>query len=95
MVERSFVRSPNALSRNVGGELLLASTDGERIDSLSETAAAVWALLETPRTIGALIEVLAERYAVPRDTIATDVETLVEALVARGWAEERPGVGAV
>jgi hypothetical protein len=91
MGERSFVRSPTALSRRVGGEVLLASADREGVESLSETATEVWDLLERPRTVRSLVARLVDRYAAPRSSIEVDVRGLIDQLFERGWIEEDGG----
>lgn len=83
-----FVRSSVALSRRVGGEVLLAAPDGTEIDRLSDSAGAVWSLLEEPMAVPALVTTLSEAYGVPEERIAADVEALLADLVRRGWVEE-------
>jgi hypothetical protein len=83
-----FVRSPVALSRRVGGELLLAAPGRTEVDRLSDSAGAVWSLLEEPMAAPALVTTLSEAYGVPEERIAADVEALLADLVRRGWVEE-------
>jgi hypothetical protein len=71
--------------------MLLARPGREGVDSLSETATVVWELLGTPRTLGSLVDLLAEAYAAHRENIAADVELLVEELIERGWVEDANG----
>ena len=88
MTQTRFVRSPGALSRRVGAEVLLASPGRADIDRLSDSAGAVWSLLDEPRTAPALVGALSEAYGVSPGGIATDVEALLGDLVHRGWVEE-------
>jgi hypothetical protein len=83
-----FVRSPVALSRRVGGEVLLAAPRRPDIDRLSDSAGAVWSLLEEPMPAPALVAALSEAYGIPEERIAVDVEALLADLVHRGWVEE-------
>lgn len=83
-----FVRSRVALSRRVGGEVLLAATDRPDIDRLSDSAGAVWTLLGEPLTKSVVVANLSEAYGVPGGQIAADVEALLDDLVRRGWVEE-------
>jgi hypothetical protein len=85
---KRFVRSRAVLSRKVGGEVLLAAVGRPEVDRLSDSAGAVWSLLEEPMQTSAVVEVLSEAYGVPSRQIAGDVETLVADLLARGWVEE-------
>lgn len=86
-----FVRSRAALWRRVGGEVLLAAPGRPGMDELSESAGAVWTLLEKPMPASALVAALSEAYGVPPGRIAGQVDTLLQDLVARGWLEEAPG----
>jgi Coenzyme PQQ synthesis protein D (PqqD) len=90
MTERAFVRSPAVLSRTVAGEVLVTTVDQDQVDRLSPTAVAVWALLEEPATIDAVVDELARAFDAPRERIAGDVEGLLADLVRRGWVEEVP-----
>jgi len=83
-----FVRSPGALSRRVGGEVLLAAPGRGDIDRLSDSAGAVWSLLDEPRTMPGVVGSLSEAYGIAPERIAADVEALVDDLVRRGWVEE-------
>jgi hypothetical protein len=87
MSERAFMRSANVLSRSVDGEILLAAVDREDVDRLSPSAGAVWALLDKPRTVSALVDDLSAVFDVTQGRIARDVETLLSDLVSRGWVE--------
>jgi hypothetical protein len=88
MAERSFVRSHTALSRRVRDEVLLATAEREGVEGLSETALAVWDLLEKPQTRTSLVALLAERYAASSESIDGDVEALIDQFLERGWIEE-------
>ena len=92
MTEVRYLRSPAALTRSVGDQVLLASADRDEVDVLSGTASVVWRLLEEPRTLGGLVEMLSAAYRAPRDVIGVDVRALLEDLVGRGWLE-RDGEG--
>jgi hypothetical protein len=87
MTSMWFYQSPSALTRTVGGEVLLASQEDERIGLLSGTAQTVWRLLESPRTLESVLDALVETYAVDRNVISDEVESLLRDLVARGWVE--------
>lgn len=88
-----FVRSRTALWRRVGGEILLAAPGRPDVDRLSNSAGAVWTLLEEPMPASALVATLSDAYGVPRGQITGDVEALLADLQARGWVEEVIGDG--
>jgi coenzyme PQQ synthesis protein D (PqqD) len=87
MSDPRFRRSPAALFRTAGSEVLLASADRDGVDLLPGTAAAVWLLLEEPASLAHLSEDLAELYAMPVERVVEDVEPLVDELTRRGWVE--------
>ena len=74
--------------RRVGDDIILAPIGREDFDHLSGTAAVVWSLLDTPCTMGELVDALAEIYSVPAEGIAGDVEVLVADLLERGAVRE-------
>jgi hypothetical protein len=80
-------RSTAALSRVVGGEVLLARAGRRDVDVLSGPAATTWHLLAIPATMPALLEMLADVYSVPVAGIQRDVAGLVTDLMERGWLE--------
>lgn len=82
-----YARSAATLWRSVGSETLLTASGRQEVDSLSETATAVWDLLATPRTLDEVVRRLSERYGTPGDTVGRDVRALLEQLMARGWVE--------
>ena len=90
MSEPAFVRSPDALSRSVAGEVLVTAPGREEVDRLSPSAVAVWSLLEEPLTLSGVVEQLVEIFQAPRATIARDVERLLGDLVRLGWVQEVP-----
>jgi hypothetical protein len=92
MVTRGYVRSSSALSRQVGDETLVTRVDRESLDVLAGTAGHIWRLLEQPRTVAELVEILAGHYRADPERIRRDVDRLLEDLVEREWL--RPFVGA-
>jgi pyrroloquinoline quinone biosynthesis protein D len=71
----------------------------ERMLVPDETALEVLKLLDGVRGIDAVVDLLAERFAAPREEIAADVAALVEDLAERGVVEfakprdAQPGAG--
>jgi pyrroloquinoline quinone biosynthesis protein D len=56
----------------------------ERMFVPDETALEVLRLVDGTRDIEAIIDALAEKFAAPREVIATDVRAMLDDLVARG-----------
>jgi hypothetical protein len=82
-----FMRSPRSLWRAVGPEVLGATPEGEEIAHFSPTAAAVWGLLEEPRSMADVVSRLAAEYGEDPERIAPQVGRLLRDLVARGLVE--------
>ncbi len=68
----------------------MAPPDSDDFDRLSGTAAAVWRLLEEPRTVAELVGTLGARYGSPPAEIERDARALLQELVCRGHVEEVP-----
>jgi hypothetical protein len=88
MTELRYRRTPRALNRTVGPEVVLAAADREGFDVLPGTAAAVWILLDEPATLVTVAEKLSALYDTTADRIAADVAPLLDELVDRGWLEQ-------
>lgn len=87
MNELWLIRSPSALSRAVGSDILVTAPGREDVVRLGGTAGAVWVLMESPQTISSLVDALSHRYRAAPETIAADVERLVSELLEQGWAQ--------
>jgi hypothetical protein len=83
-----FAQSSSTPWRRVGGDIILAPAGRDDFDQLSGTAAVVWSMLETPSSLADLRDSLAELYAVPPESIAADVDSLVADLTKRGAIRE-------
>lgn len=83
-----LMQSSDVLSRSFAGETLVASPDGGDVHCFTASAAAVWVLLEEPRTFDDLIATLGETYGVSAGIATRDVEPFVRELIERGWVIE-------
>jgi hypothetical protein len=77
-------RSPQALWRRAGTEVVTTLPETEDIQELGGAAAAVWLGLDEATSAADLIGLLAEVYAIEPDAIAGDVEVAVAELVHVG-----------
>ncbi len=84
----AYRRSPRALYRAVGGEVIVALPGRGEIESLSATAGIVWQLLQQPRSADEIVEILRDEFAGSGAEIARDVATLLADLSERGLVEE-------
>lgn len=83
-----FRRAAGVLERRFGGEVLLAARGRRAVDRLAGTGAAVWELLDEPRTAAALAAALEAAYEAEPGSIERDVRALLEDLAARGYVDE-------
>lgn len=56
----------------------------ERLFMLDDTAVEVLKLVDGTRTVPAIVDALAERFAAPRDAIAADVDAMLQDLRDKG-----------
>jgi hypothetical protein len=90
----AYRRSPEVLSRAFAGEVILAAPGVNDFEMLSTTAGSVWQLLDEPRALDEIVEVLKARYPNAGPAIGPDVESLIEHLAQRGLVERlRAGDG--
>jgi hypothetical protein len=68
----------------VHGETIMMSVRNGRYYGLNGTGTRIWCLLEQPRTLASLCEVLQADYDVERETCEREVLLLLEALVHEG-----------
>ncbi|MGH2746652.1 MAG: PqqD family protein [Actinomycetota bacterium] len=61
---------------------------GEGFHCLSGTALAVWDLLEVPRALPELVGIISAAYSVDPANVASDVDGLIDDMVAKGLVEE-------
>lgn len=68
-----FHRADGWYDTQVRDEVLMMHNETGRFVSLNESAAAVWAALQEPRTIDDLVSILLERFDVAEATARSDV----------------------
>jgi hypothetical protein len=74
-----FHRSDEWFDTQVKDEVLMMHGDSGRFISLNESAAAIWAALESPRDIDELVRELLKIFEVEEDVVRADiVECLTE-----------------
>lgn len=64
--------------------MIILGLDDSMYYGLSDTGVRVWDLLQSPRTVGALVEALVAEYEVERPRAEADLETLLGDLHSRG-----------
>lgn len=81
------------LSTTLAGEVVILDIDRGLYYGLDTVGADVWARLQSPITMGDLVDHVVERYDVDRSTAQTDIQTLLHDLFERGLIE-RDGAAA-
>ena len=77
-------RRPDAITADVGEESVVLDSDSGTFFQLNGSGARIWALLEEPRTVGALCDALVARHAVSPERCRADVAAFLAAIAARG-----------
>ena len=78
--------SPDALSRELDGEVLVLDLRTSLYFGMTGTAARIWQLLEAGHDRDRIISVLAAEYEAPGEAMAADVDAFLDDLIARGLA---------
>lgn len=91
----TYRRRPEVLWRRTLQTVLLLPPDRDDVVTVGGPGGAVWELLDTWRTVDALVELLAPRYDADPAEIARDVEALLGELEALGALEVAAESGAV
>lgn len=79
----TIARNPAVIGTSLGEEVVLLAEDGQYLE-LNPVGVSVWEELETPRTLGALVLVLATAYGADAAQVRADVGPFVADLHARG-----------
>jgi len=87
--EERFIRSESVVARIVAGETLIVPVgakvgDVVSIYSFNGTAALIWRLLETPKTVTELTTAVAQEFEVEPERAERDVAEFVSAMQAVG-----------
>jgi hypothetical protein len=83
-------RQAGLLEAEVDGELIGLHIDNGTCYGFNPTATRIWALIEQPMTVGALIGQLASEYEVDADLCRADVTALLAELQADGLVALSP-----
>ena len=76
----TIVRSPDQVSGDLDGKVVLLSIENGEYYNLNEVGSRIWALLENPLTVAALIETLLTEFDVERATCAAEVQAFLARL---------------
>lgn len=75
------------LSTNVGEEFVILNLVDEIYYGLDGVGALVWELLQQPRTVDEIVDVVSSQYNVDREQCERDVRALISELAQRSLVE--------
>lgn len=88
MTATRYRRNSACTAREAGGVIFIATPSNDVVE-LNQIASAVWRLLETPRTVGAMYAVLVAAFpAIAERTIRLDLDALLVKLLKSGVIEK-------
>ena len=79
-------RNPELLAAEMDGELVMMSIENGAYYGIGGVGAAIWALLEHPTSIDALVHAICKEYAVDDAVCRTDVLAFAGELLRNGAA---------
>lgn len=83
-------RRPGLLETEVDGELIGLHVDHGTCYGFNATATRIWALIETPQTVGALVDALVADFDIDRPTCEAQLWELLATLRSDGLIELQP-----
>lgn len=89
-----LVRNPETIATEIDGEVVLMSLTTGRTFGLDKRGSAIWALIEQPQSLGAVVDALLKTYNVPADKCLTDVQAFAGKLVEAQLASVKEPVAA-
>lgn len=82
-----FRRATGVPFRTVADRVIVARPGRDDFDAFTGPAVAVWNLLQEPRTVPELVEILSWAYDAPSAEVDSDVRALLRDLLDRGAVE--------
>lgn len=83
------VAARDQVSSDLGGEVAILDLRGGTYYGLDAVGARIWSLIQEPRTIEEIRDILVSEYEVESDRCESDLITLVQRLVEEGLVEVR------
>jgi hypothetical protein len=82
-LDEMVVRAADLVSSQLDGETVLMSVDQGKYFGLDRVGSLIWDLIDQPRTVGQICDLLMARFRVDRATCERDVTEFLEELQAR------------
>ena len=90
-VGSSVVAGRDQVSSDLGGEIAILHLEAGKYYGLDAVGARVWSLIQKPRTVGELRDVLVSEYEVEPDLCERDLVALLQGLADEGLVEVSDG----
>ena len=90
----SVVASRAQLSTTLGDEVVILGLNDEVYYGLDGAGARMWDLLQTPRTLAELVDLLSAEFEVTRERLESDLEALLATLHEKGLVAVADPAGA-
>ena len=81
------MRNPGQLSADLDGEVVILSIDNGRYYDMNEVGSRIWALMERPISVAALIDLLVGEFEVEREICQEEVLAFLRELHADGLVQ--------
>lgn len=78
--QTTIIRSPDQVSGDLDGKVVLLSIENGEYYNMNEVGSRIWALLEQPQTVAALIDRLLTEFEIDRSTCEKETMTFLEQL---------------
>jgi len=90
-VSSSVVAAKDQVSSDLGGEVAILHLEAGVYYGLDAVGARIWSLIQEPKTIGEIRDILVSEYEVGADRCESDVIALLQELADEGLIEVRDG----
>lgn len=80
----TYARDPGLPYQTLDEDTIVVDPRSREVHLFNDSAARIWELLASPRTVADLTDALAEEYDAPADELRAAVEETLAALAAKG-----------
>jgi len=87
--DTTFVTASSAISTELEGEAVILDTAASEYYGLNAVGTRIWTLLQEPKTLDEIVDVLLEEYSVDRDQCEEDVRKLLNQMMEKNLLEIR------
>lgn len=87
LLNSTIVRSSNHVSTNLSGEVVILGLQSEEYFGLKDVGARIWDIIQEPKTVKEVLEVLLKEYEVELERCERDLLALLQELANEGLIE--------